>query len=158
MNKNINKLDEVFDKCRIFITVGICGAGKTYYSKIIMNENPNLNIQIIYLDDIIALKMDNHVIEKYVEILLNNNHNVIIDSVVSLEDRKKWVNISKSFGVDIGCLYFDTSIDICFKRNYKRYPRIKKDAIRVMKKEFIIPTIEEGFNVIYDVNNNVIID
>jgi len=27
-----------------------------------------------------------------------------------------------------------------------------------MKKEFIIPTIEEGFNVIYDVNNNVIID
>ena len=158
MNKNINKLDEVFDKCRIFITVGVCGAGKTHYSKIIMNENPNLNIQIIYLDDIIALKMDNHVIEKYVEILLNNNHNVIIDSVVSLEDRKKWVNISKSFGVDIGCLYFDTSIDICFKRNYKRYPRIEKDAIRVMKKEFIIPTIEEGFNVIYDVNNNVIID
>tara|TARA_Y100000031_G_scaffold147357_1_gene182289 strand:+ start:764 stop:1003 length:240 start_codon:yes stop_codon:yes gene_type:complete len=79
MNKNINKLDEVFDKCRIFITVGICGAGKTYYSKIIMNENPNLNIQIIYLDDIIDLKMDNHVIEKYVGILLNNNHNVIID-------------------------------------------------------------------------------
>ena len=158
MNKNINKLDEVFDKCRIFITVGICVDGKTYYSKIIMNENPNLNIQIIYLDDIIDLKMDNHVIEKYVEILLNNNHNVIIDSVVSLEDRKKWINISKSFGVDIGCLYFDTSIDICFKRNYKRYPRIEKDAIRAMKKEFIIPTIEEGFNVIYDVNNNVIID
>jgi D-glycero-D-manno-heptose 1,7-bisphosphate phosphatase len=105
---------------------------------------------------------------------LDSNKNVVLDcTYLTIESRKPFIEVCKSRGIPINCLWVSTSTEDCqinaLNRMWDRYGKIffdtedlkevKKDpnmfpigVIFKMKKEFEKPTVSEGFEKIIKVN------
>lgn len=138
----------------IYISVGPPGSGKSTTANQFFN-----NFKIISQDE---FKNKKTCIQKTLE-SINQGDNIIIDNTNSdKETRKLYIDIAKLNGYEINCLRFTTSIELSKYLNCLRCQLSmgKKDivpdiAYNVFKKKLIEPSIDEGFNNIYNYHPDI---
>ncbi len=161
--KNIKKYIENKKKVLI-INVGYPACGKSFFSNIILKK---LKPKIINRD---LLKSIPKCIKKAKEYIKNKEKLVIIDNTnVSKDDRKIWLELfGDNHNYTTICAEFTTPIDLCqhnnmyriqtrgrasgglqtFNKTVKHIPEI---AYRIMKKKYIKPKLNEGFDKKYEI-------
>lgn len=69
------------------------------------------------------------------------------------EDRARYIGAAKQAGFEIVCYYFDADVQTALQRNALREGKacIPKKGVMMTYKKLILPTLKEGFTVIYKV-------
>jgi bifunctional polynucleotide phosphatase/kinase len=144
--KNDKKLIiKEFDKQEIIVLVGYPGSGKTT----IANTFDNTRYMTINGD---IFKNSKNMIkesEKYIK----SNYSIIFDATnPSIEKRKEYIDFAKSKNIPIRCINVETDIATSMFRNNKRDKVIPKITYYVFRKNYVKPTIEEGFYNVIDIS------
>lgn len=135
------------------ILIGLQGAGKStfyqtyfaithvYISKDLLTHSKTINKdakQNILLED--ALQIE---------------RSVVIDNTnPTVRDREQLIRIARSYNVKVIGYYFDASVSECLARNKERSgkARVPDKAIYITAKRMVLPTYEEGFDVLFRVH------
>lgn len=156
-NESINKY--FFNCCdyqELIIMVGPPGSGKTYYSKNYIN-----NYEYINRDTEKTITRCLKLCEKYIVL----KKNVVIDNTnPSKKSRKPFIDIAKKYNINIRCINFITSFDLCIHNNIYRNLTtdvnvVPKIVYNIYNKNFENPHKDEGFDIIeifnfsLDINN-----
>jgi bifunctional polynucleotide phosphatase/kinase len=144
--KNDKKLIiKEFDKQEIIVLVGYPGSGKTT----IANTFDNTRYMTINGD---IFKNSKNMIkesEKYIK----SNYSIIFDATnPSIEKRKEYIDFAKSKNIPIRCINVETDITTSMFRNNKRDKVIPKITYYIFRKNYVKPTIEEGFYNVIDIS------
>ena len=132
-----------FDKQEIIVLVGYPGSGKTT----IANTFDTNKYMVINGDIFKNSKKMIKEAEKYIKV----NYSIIFDATnPSIEKRKEYIDFANSKNIPIRCINVETDITTSMFRNNKRDKVIPKITYYVFRKNYVKPTIEEGF---YDVIN-----
>jgi bifunctional polynucleotide phosphatase/kinase len=132
-----------FDKQEIIVLVGYPGSGKTT----IANTFDTNKYMVINGDIFKNSKKMIKESEKYIK----TNYSIIFDATnPSIEKRKEYIDFANSKNIPIRCINVETDIATSMFRNNKRDKVIPKITYYVFRKNYVKPTIEEGF---YDVIN-----
>jgi bifunctional polynucleotide phosphatase/kinase len=132
-----------FDKQEIIVFVGYPGSGKTT----IANTFDTNKYMVINGDIFKNSKKMIKEAEKYIKV----NYSIIFDATnPSIEKRKEYIDFANSKNIPIRCINVETDITTSMFRNNKRDKVIPKITYYVFRKNYVKPTIEEGF---YDVIN-----
>jgi bifunctional polynucleotide phosphatase/kinase len=132
-----------FDKQEIIVLVGYPGSGKTT----IANTFDTNKYMVINGDIFKNSKKMIKESEKYIKA----NYSIIFDATnPSIEKRKEYIDFANSKNIPIRCINVETDIATSMFRNNKRDKVIPKITYYVFRKNYVKPTIEEGF---YDVIN-----
>jgi bifunctional polynucleotide phosphatase/kinase len=132
-----------FDKQEIIVLVGYPGSGKTT----IANTFDSNKYMVINGDIFKNSKKMIKEAEKYIKV----NYSIIFDATnPSIEKRKEYIDFANSKTIPIRCINVETDITTSMFRNNKRDKVIPKITYYVFRKNYVKPTIEEGF---YDVIN-----
>lgn len=154
---------------KLYIMCGIPGSGKS--SMITTNEKlREINDKLIISRDKIRfslLQPEEHYFkhEPVVEEMfyrgitkaLQLGYNVFADqSSINPKSRKKLINRVAGY-TEITAIWVDTPMEVCIKRDAKRQGRahVGETVIKNMFKDFVPPTLSEGFNHIYRIDNSL---
>lgn len=130
----------------IIVLTGIPGSGKSTFYKKHFNDN----YVRVNLDTLKTRKKEDALIKECIE----NNKSFVVDNTnVTIEQRKKYIDIAKEHGYKIISYFFPVNVNKSIEQNNLREgkERVAKVAIYVMAKKFIEPTIEEGFDEIHKI-------
>jgi bifunctional polynucleotide phosphatase/kinase len=134
-----------FDKQEIIVLVGYPGSGKTT----IANTFDNKRYMTINVDIFKNSKKMIKESEKYI----TANYSIIFDATnPSIEKRKEYIDFANSKNIPIRCINVETDITTSMFRNNKRDKVIPKITYYVFRKNYVKPTIEEGFYNVIDIN------
>lgn len=92
--------------------------------------------------------------------LLNSPYinDIFVDAThLNSKARKKLLNaLVIPDRAEVGCVYFTTPINVCIERNNQREGRAKvpETVIHNMSKSYVFPTLREGFDMVYEVDEN----
>lgn len=129
----------------VLILVGFPGSGKTHFAKNIIKSG----FGYINADTMGTIANCLSAFEEK----LKDGCSVIVDNTnLTVEIRKRYIDIAKTFGFKIRCLFFNTPFEICrhnnILRNYlsnNKISIIPKIAYYKFKKILVEPTLDEGF-------------
>lgn len=131
-------------ECVIFI--GIQASGKsTFYKEKFFNTHIRINLDMLktrYREDI------------FLAASIKGKQPFVIDNTnPSIEDRKKYIDISKNYKFKVIGYYFEPNFTESLKRNELRQgkEKIPDVGIKSTMKKLEIPTLEEGFDELYNV-------
>ncbi|CAH6421745.1 3 phosphatase [uncultured virus] len=131
----------------VILNVGYPASGKSYYSKKMV-----INKGYSYINQD-TLKTLDKCLEEF-ESCLSSKKNIIVDNTnPSKLIRNKYIKLAKKYNYKIRCFYFNTSKELSNHNNIYRniisngqIKIIPKIAYNIYKKNFEMPTEEEGFN------------
>lgn len=135
-----------FDKKIMIILVGFPASGKSYVVKELSKLHDD-NFTIVNRDTEKTMSK----CESKTKSTCENKLPIIIDNTnLSLEERKKFIEIGKKYQYKIFCVHVTTPIDVCEHNNYFRNYKYNCElvptiAYRAMNKRYVEPTLEEGF-------------
>ena len=87
--------------------------------------------------------------------LLEQHVDIIIDETNTTPKRREpYVRIGKKFGYSVECVYVNTSEEECLARAINNEDEIIQPVIARMAKEFVPPSLSEGFDVIIEVDSS----
>ena len=144
--KNDKKLIiKEFDKQEIIVLVGYPGSGKTTIANTFDNKRYMTINGDIFKNSKNMIKES----EKYIK----SNYSIIFDATnPSIEKRKEYIDFAKSKNIPIRCINVETDIATSMFRNNKRDKVIPKITYYVFRKNYVKPTIEEGFYNVIDIS------
>lgn len=144
----------------VMILVGLSKSGKTKIAKRIADTTPNSCV--ISLEDmkdrLIQSKpekevTDEEIFNEFYHSIVENvkeGHTVIVDAPnITIEDRKKILDLIKDFDIYKSCMLILRSMKDCKKENEISENPVPKGTILKQYKEFQVPFMEEGFKRIY---------
>ena len=125
------------------LIIGIPNAGKTTYSKRYTN--------VVHFDSVLGTNKQMR--EKVVEMVRNDPHLVVEGVYDKAIDRKNLVEVANT---PSKCIWLDTSMDICLKRE-RAYRKRPEDLVVLAHNAFEPPTLDEGWDEIIIIrgDNNV---
>ena len=85
---------------------------------------------------------------------LSAKKDIVFDATnVSIKDRKKFIQMKNELGVKLIAIVVNTSIDVAKKRNLSRERIVPDEVIERMSRKLVIPTQDEGFDIVFCVEN-----
>lgn len=133
----------------IIVFTGVQGCGKsTIYEKQFKDTHVRVNLDTLKTrkneDKLIA-----ECIEKSIPFIVDNTN-------VTIEQRKKYINIAKENNYKIISYYIPTTKEVAIARNNLREGKahVAKVAIYTALKRLVEPSKEEGFDELYIVDNS----
>ena len=135
----------------IIIMVGYPGAGKSTY----INNNYNANDVNIVDGD--TMKTSAKVITQIKIFTIGENKPIIIDATnLSLTRRSPIIKLATKLKIPVKCIWLSLDMKDCMDRAKQRHAEGGKDvppvAFYTMKKTYIEPSEEEGFDEIIIIN------
>jgi len=139
-------------KPSVYIMVAFPAAGKSTFSAALKQVNPNL---VVLDGDTLKTKEK---VQKELIKALDAGHSVLVDAChTSLSRRTPIIAEAKRRGLEIYAFYITTPFETCMERNKIREQltakHVPKVAFYMHRKDFVVPTLEEGFNGIIYINN-----
>lgn len=64
---------------------------------------------------------------------------------LTVEERRAYVAIGKTFGCEMEAVFFDVPLDACRERNARRHRVVPDEAMVRLSAKLVPPTAEEGF-------------
>lgn len=108
---------------------------------ILLSSNQTNKYFDINLEDVIWA-----VIPSILKSLIIKEKDIIYDATnLSIGIRRSILSLFKNTSYQLICIYFNTSIEDCKKRNDKRKSKVPDDVYERMNISFVEPSIEEGF-------------
>lgn len=147
----------MFVKPQMYILSGLPASGKTTYMDYLRKESDF----VVVSPDTIRYEIFNTQFDKTVEpmvwftanamakLILFQGFNVVIDATnTTVYRRKGWIELAKEMGAETNSVYFNVPLEEVLKRNRERDPDeiVPDEAIERMDREFEIPTKDEGFD------------
>lgn len=122
------------------------GCGKSHYASI-------TGLLVINQD---SLKTRQKCLKMFQESLINNEPSIVDNTNPSPSVRKMYIDLAKKYNKTIKCLHFTASPEICrHNDNYRdcigNVPRLPDIAFNIFKKNYQVPTLEEGFKEIIEI-------
>jgi len=140
----------------VIILTGIPASGKSTFLEKYFSDTH----KIVSLDLIKTRRREKNLLMKYISEKLN----IIIDNTnPSVSDRRRYINLFKTYNYTIICYYLNSIPDECKIRNNNRIgkKKVPEVAIDVIYSELQTPDLYEGFDKLYYVkieNNKFIIE
>ena len=82
---------------------------------------------------------------------VKDGKSVVFDATnSSSKKRSEYIEFAKKHNLKVVCVHMSTSLELSYKRNKERDPeqQVPKIAYSVYTKHFVIPSVEEGFELI----------
>ncbi|GAC1400714.1 MAG: hypothetical protein NVS4B12_20990 [Ktedonobacteraceae bacterium] len=137
----------------MIIFVGLQGAGKsTFYQTYFATTHVYVSKDLLHPSKTMnkAAKQT-----QFVEEALRTDHSVVIDNTnPTREDREPLVRLGHLHNATITGYYFDASVSECLARNRERIgkARVPDKVIYITSKRMVLPTFEEGFDMLFYVH------
>jgi len=137
------------------IMCGIPSSGKSYHARTLKRT---YNSTIIEPDAFrfeltgrtYYYPIENHVwaiVKTTLNVLLGLEHDIILDATaLTVDRRKEWVKLAKSFNVPCLAYVQLTPQATCIQRNASREYPVPDDVLRRQMDTFMVPSIKEGFD------------
>lgn len=126
----------------VVIMVGHPGSGKSTISNSVFGSSDRY--KVLHGDD---LKTSSKIIKegkKYLQAGLS----IVVDATnPSIEKRKEYIDLAKSFGIKARCVHVCTSFDESLQRNNNREKVVPKIVYYTYRKKFVEPSVDEGCEV-----------
>ena len=140
----------------MIINIGFPASGKSYYSNKFVIPN---GYEYVNQDTLKTTKK----CLSFTENALKNKKSVVIDNTnLTKETRKEFIDLAKKYKFKVRCLNFVTQIDICIHNSYFRNyitngktKVIPKIVYNMMKKKYVKPELNEGFDEINEIEFNI---
>ena len=160
------------NKKEVWLTCGIPGSGKSTWIREQLKpgsewiSRDNVRFSIIKVNEE-YFSHEDEVFDTFIDYinqtLKNPDINTIYIDATHLNKNSRYKvlsKINKKNIAQLNCICFTTPLDLCIERNNLRQgrERVPETTIRNMFKSYRIPSAEEGFNHIYTINENRIIE
>lgn len=132
------------DSKQVVIMVGYPGSGKSTIAK---NICANTSFALIQGD---VHKTSPKMLKAALE-QVKDGKSVVFDATnSSSKKRSEYIEFAKKHNLKVVCIHMTTSLELSYKRNKERDPeqQVPKIAYSVYTKHFVIPSVEEGFELI----------
>ena len=153
IKKEVNKIKYKHDK-DVIIMVGYPGSGKSsFVNKYLLKKDYN----ILSLD---LLKTKTKLLKEYEDLLKLDKKIVIDNTSPTKESRKIFIDLAKKYNYNIRCLLMKTTENHALHNNMYRYLYQNSNKVpivvyRTYTKNFIKPTISEGFYEVNEIYSNI---
>lgn len=152
----------------VFLLCGIPGSGKSTWARNHMTpttewiSRDNVRFSIVREDEE-YFSHEEEVFDTFIAYIKQTLENpkvdvIIIDAThISKRARRKVLSrIRKQNIFELDCVWFDVSLNTCLARNHLRTgrERVPETAIENMYKSKIYPSIDEGFDMIFIIDEN----
>ncbi|MDJ0618485.1 MAG: AAA family ATPase [Calothrix sp. MO_192.B10] len=130
------------------IFIGIQGAGKSsFYRQHFLDTHIRINLDML---------KTRHREKILFQACLEAKQRLVVDNTnPTLEDRSRYIQPAKAKGFRVLAYYFQSPLEECKQRNNQRPIKqiVPIAGLLATHKKLIIPTLQEGFDSIYIVNN-----
>jgi predicted kinase len=137
---------------RIVVLVGLPGSGKsTYLAQLGVPGLSSDAIRNLLADDETDQTIHDRVFQT-LRYLLRQRLTIgrpvtFIDATnLTVEERRPYIGIGKSYGCQVEALFFDVPLEVCRARNAQRQRVVPEDAMAKMSGKLVPPDVEEGFS------------
>ena len=136
--------------CRIVITVGLPGSGKsTYLKRRGVNAISSDEIRHLIADDSEDQSVHAQV---FATIRYLIRQRIAAGRVVTYVDathltrweRRPYVRLARKYGCEVEAIFFDVPVETCVRRNRRRGRVVPEEVIRAMAELMEPPTVGEG--------------
>lgn len=136
--------------CRIVITVGLPGSGKsTYLKRRGVNAISSDEIRHLIADDSEDQSIHARV---FATIRYLIRQRIAAGRVVTYVDathltrweRRPYVRLARKYGCEVEAIFFDVPVETCVRRNRRRGRVVPEEVIRAMAELMEPPTVGEG--------------
>jgi len=136
--------------CRIVITVGLPGSGKsTYLKRRGVNAISSDEIRHLIADDSEDQSVHAQV---FATIRYLIRQRIAVGRVVTYVDathltrweRRPYVRLARKYGCEVEAIFFDVPVETCVRRNRRRGRVVPEEVIRAMAELMEPPTVGEG--------------
>jgi predicted kinase len=137
---------------RIVVLVGLPGSGKsTYLAQLGVRGLSSDAIRGLLADDETDQTIHDRVFQtlRYLlrQRLAMGRPATYIDATnLTVEERRPYIGIGKSYGCDVEAVFFDVPLEVCRARNARRQRVVPEDAMAKMAAKLVAPGVEEGFS------------
>jgi predicted kinase len=140
-------------KQTIYIMIGYPASGKSGTSALLKQANPNL---VVLDGDTLKTKEK---VQRELRKALDGGFSVLIDAChTSLSRRQPIIAEAKARGLEIYAFWITTPFETCMIRNKIREEqtgkKVPKVAFYMHRKDYVEPTLEEGFTGIVIIKND----
>lgn len=132
------------------IFIGIQASGKTTFYNRMMSDGFYTHIS---LDELHTRNKENMALAECLE----NERSFVVDNTnPEIVDRAVYIQKAKEYGYHIVCVFFQSIVKECVKRNEERGNKVPSKAIACTSNKLQLPSFLEGFDELYFVriNNN----
>jgi predicted kinase len=136
--------------CRIVITVGLPGSGKsTYLKRRGVNAISSDEIRHLIADDSEDQSVHAQV---FATIRYLIRQRIAVGRVVTYVDathltrweRRPYVRLARKYGCEVEAIFFNVPVETCVRRNRRRGRVVPEEVIRAMAELMEPPTVGEG--------------
>jgi len=136
--------------CRIVITVGLPGSGKsTYLKRRGVNAISSDEIRHLIADDSEDQSIHARV---FATIRYLIRQRIAVGRAVTYVDathltrweRRPYVRLARKYGCEVEAIFFDVPLETCVRRNRRRGRVVPEEVIRAMAELMEPPTVGEG--------------
>jgi len=137
---------------RIVVLVGLPGSGKsTYLEQLGVTALSSDALRKLLVDDETDQTIHDRVFETLRYLLrqrlgLGRAATYIDATNLTLEERRPYVGIGRSYGCEVEAVFFDVPLEVCQERNARRRRVVPEEAMVKMAARLVAPTIAEGFD------------
>jgi predicted kinase len=137
---------------RIVVLVGLPGSGKsTYLAQLGVTGLSSDTIRGLLADDETDQTIHEHVFQtlRYLlrqRLAIGRPVTYIDATNLTVEERRPYIGIGKSYGCDVEAVFFDVPLEVCRARNARRQRVVPEEAMAKMAAKLAPPDIEEGFS------------
>jgi predicted kinase len=137
---------------RIVVLVGLPGSGKsTYLAQLGVTGLSSDTIRGLLADDETDQSIHDRVFQtlRYLlrqRLAIGRPATYIDATNLTVEERRPYIGIGKSYGCDVEAVFFDVPMEVCRARNARRQRVVPEEAIAKMAAKLAPPDIQEGFS------------
>jgi predicted kinase len=137
---------------RIVVLVGLPGSGKsTYLAQLGVTGLSSDTIRGLLADDETDQSIHDRVFQtlRYLlrqRLAIGRPATYIDATNLTVEERRPYIGIGKSYGCDVEAVFFDVPLEVCRARNARRQRVVPEEAMAKMVAKLAPPDIQEGFS------------